>query len=962
MTRLFCTVSFFVRAGKSLLLLLAWLAAATAHAQGPAAALQERLDLAGEWRFAIDSLDRGEKQRWFAQELAEKITLPGSMTTNGKGGNISLKTPWTGQIVDSSYFFKPEYAAYRQPGNIKVPFWLQPVKYYKGAAWYQKTIEIPAAWAGRPIELYLERAHWETTIWLDDQPLGTQNSLGTAHVATLGPAATPGRHRLTVRVDNRVKDFNVGQNSHSISDHTQSNWNGLVGQLYLAARPRVYVAGAQLFPDIHRKQVVVRLQLRNTTGKAVAATLGLHATLLAPGATGLPPLTQKIRLNPDTTSLELTYPMGAQPQLWSEFTPNVYQLAVQLDAGKGQQETQQVRFGMREFGAKGTQFTINGNPTFLRGTLECASFPKTGYPPTDVAAWQRIFATCKAYGLNHIRFHSWCPPEAAFVAADQAGLYLQIECSSWANQGATVGDGLPLDAYLYAESRRMVRAYGNHPSFCMMTYGNEPAGKQHVAYLTKFLNYWKATDARRLYTSASGWPVIAESNYNVTPDPRIQAWGQGLKSIINAQAPRTDYDWRTVIAKWQHPTVSHEIGQWCVYPDFKEIAKYDGVLQAKNFEIFRDRLAASHLSTLADSFLLASGKLQVLCYKADIEAALRTPGFGGFQLLGLYDFPGQGTALVGVLSPFWEDKGYVTAPEYRQFCGSTVPLARFPKMVYLNSETLAVPVEIAHFGAAPLPHATPNWVIEDAQGQPLFRGTLPARDITLGNGQALGEVRQALGTVSQPRQLRLRVAVGEFENSWDFFVYPSTLPAANKNILVTQRLDKQALAKLKRGGSVLLTAPKGAIRPAAGGNIALGFSSIFWNTAWTGGQAPTTLGLLCNPQHPALRDFPTAYHSNWQWSDAVRHASAIRLDSVAPGLQPIVRVIDDWVTAQSLGLVFECRVGKGKLLFSSIDLVSDAATRPEARQLRSSLEQYMASTRFQPVTPVAPQRLAGLLK
>lgn len=961
MTRCFCTASFFVRACRQgLVLLLAWLAAlGAAHAQAPP---PERLDLAGEWRFAIDSLDQGAAQRWFARDLADKISLPGSMTTNGKGSNISLRTPWTGQIVDSSWFFKPEYAPYRQPGNIKVPFWLQPVKYYKGAAWYQKTIDIPAAWVGRPIELYLERVHWETTVWLDDQPLGTQNSLGTAHVVTLGHAATPGRHRLTVRVDNRMKDFNVGQNSHSISDHTQSNWNGLVGQLYLAARPLVYVADAQVFPDIQRKQVLVRLRLRNTTGQPLAATLGLQASLLATDAPGLPALTQKVRLGPDTTALEVTYPMGAQPQLWSEFTPNIYQLAVGLSAGKGPADTRQVRFGMREFGAKGTQFTINGQLTFLRGTLECAIFPKTGYPPTDVAAWQRIFSICKAYGLNHVRFHSWCPPEAAFTAADQAGMYLQIECSSWANQGAVVGDGRPLDAWLYAESRRMVRDYGNHPSFCMLTYGNEPAGKNHVAYLTKFVSYWKATDARRLYTSASGWPVIAESNYNVTPDPRIQAWGQGLKSIINAQPPRADYDWRTTISKWQHPTVSHEIGQWCVYPDFKEITKYDGVLKAKNFEIFRDKLAANHLATLADSFLLASGKLQVLCYKADIEAALRTPGFGGFQLLDLHDFPGQGTALVGVLSPFWEDKGYVTGPEYRRFCNATVPLARFPKMVYLNSETLTVPVEIAHFGPAPLPHVTPTWTIEDAQGQRLFSGTLPARDIALGNGQALGEIRQVLGSLTQPRQLRLRVAVGSFENTWDFFVYPSTLPTASQQILVTQRLDRQALDKLRKGGSVLLTAPKGSIRPEAGANIALGFSSIFWNTAWTGGQAPTTLGILCNPRHPALRAFPTAYHSNWQWWDAVTHASPIRLDAVAPGLQPIVRVIDDWVTAQSLGLVFECQVGKGKLLFSAIDLVGDAATRPEARQLRASLEQYMASPSFRPATPVAPERIASLLK
>ncbi len=314
-------------------------------------------------------------------------------------------------------------------------------------------------------------------------------------------------------------------------------------------------------------------------------------------------------------------------------------------------------------------------------TLECAAFPKTGYPPTDIAAWLRIFKICRSYGLNHVRFHSWCPPEAAFEAADQTGFYLQVECSSWANQGATIGDGTPLDKYIYDESVHIVKTYRNHPSFCMMVYGNEPAGDKHLQYLTDFVNYWKKKDARRLYSTAAGWPVVADNDYNSSPDPRIQAWGAGLQSIINSQPPKSDYNWTAQIAKWKHPTVSHEIGQWCAYPDFKEISKYTGVLKAKNFEIFKDKLQTNGMASLADSFLLASGKLQALCYKADIEAALRTPGFGGFQLLGLYDFPGQGTALVGVLNAFWENKGYITGNGYSQFCNAVVPLAKLPKMV-----------------------------------------------------------------------------------------------------------------------------------------------------------------------------------------------------------------------------------------------------------------------------------------
>ncbi len=922
---------------------------------------KQKIDLSGSWGYQLDSLDKGVEQHWYSRKFANKLTLPGSLTTNGIGNDITVRTPWTGSIVDSTWFHAPQYAKYREAGKVKVPFWLQPVKYYKGAAWYSKEVDIPASWHGKYIELYIERSHWETTVWVDDKRVGMQNSLATAQVFDLSSLLTAGHHQISIRVDNRIKDINMGQNSHSVTDHTQGNWNGMIGQLYLAARPPVYINDVQLYPDLVKKQVIARLQINNITGKTVNANIDLIASPENPRAEKLNAVIKNQSIG-KSSMIEIAYPMGKNPMLWSEFHPDFYKMKVTVAANGSGADQKWLLFGMRKFSSRGTQFTINGQLTMLRGTLECAAFPKTGYPPTDVASWMHELKICRAYGLNHLRFHSWCPPDAAFEAADRLGFYFHIECDSWANEGTAIGDGKPIDRYVYDESNRIVKAYGNHPSFCMMDYGNEPAGDNQVKYLTGFVKYWQKKDSRRLYTTGSGWPIIAEADYNSTADPRIQAWGAGLKSIINSQPPRSDYDWLDIIKKWQHPTVSHEIGQWCVYPDFTEIAKYNGILKAKNFEIFRDQLEKNGMGKLAADFVYASGKLQALCYKADIEAALRTPGFGGFQLLGLNDFPGQGTASVGVLNAFWQDKGYINAKEYSRFCNAIVPLARLPKMVYLNNEELSIPVEIAQFGPAAINNVIPLWSVKNDAGEILFKGEMAKTNIPIGNGIKLAVIKQSLASITRPSRITLTVDVAGHQNSWDVFVYPAVLPATDQEIVVTQTLDSKALETLNNGGKVLLTLKKGSVKADKGGDVAIGFSSIFWNTAWTQGQPPVTLGILCDPKNPAFKYFPTESYSNWQWWDAMAHSNAIRLDSIDRDMQPIVRVIDDWFTARPLGLIFECRVGRGKLLVSGIDLLDDDAKRPEARQLLYSLENYMNTADFSPDREVDIEKITALYK
>lgn len=907
------------------------------------AAAEDSISLAGQWRFELDRQDAGISNGWCERVLPDQIHLPGSLPAQGIGDDISTNTPWMGDVKQSPWYWAPEYAKYRRPGNVKVPFWLQPNKYYSGVAWYQRDFHVPGSWKSKRVVLSLERPHWETEVWLDGALVGTNDSLSTPHEYDLG-RLTPGKHTLTIRVDNRMI-VNIGDNSHAITDHTQGNWNGIAGKIELRATPPVWLDDVQVYPNVEQESALVKIHIGNDTGKAGSGELSLGTQ------------TTPVTWDAHGGDAVMTAALGPGAKLWDEFHPNLQHLTVTLRSPE--RDSREVTFGLRKISTDGTQFLVNGRRTFFRGTLECCVFPKTGHPPTDVKDWERIIRIAKSFGLNLIRFHSYCPPEAAFEAADKLGMYFQIE-TCWANQSTTIGDGKPVDAWVYRETARILRAYGNHPSFVLMPYGNEPGGNNVSAYLTKYVEHFKAIDPRRLWTSASGWPQIPANQFDITPDPRIQAWGAGLKSRINARPPETTTDYRSYIDKRSVPVISHEIGQWCVYPDFSEMPEYTGYLKPKNFEIFRDQLDANGMGGLDHEFVLASGKLQTLCYKEDIESALRTPGMGGFELLGLTDFPGQGTALVGVLNPFWREKGYVTAKQFSQFCNSTVPLARLKKRVFTTDETFEADLEVANFGPGPLRDAVPAWKLVNQNGNVFAHGQFPSRDIPVNNGIGLGHVAVNLKGAPAPDRYKLVVTVGKFENDWNIWVYPSQLPPEPGGVLVTSRFDDAAQSCLRSGGKVLLTIPGRDVRNYDTDPVKLGFSSIFWNTAWTGRQAPTTLGILCDPRNPALAGFPTDYYSNWQWWYLIHRAGALRLDLLPTGVEPIVRVIDDWVTAHPLALILQGNVGPGKIVVCGFDLTHGAGD-PVSRQMRASLLHYMDSTEFQPRTALTDEQIESLI-
>ena len=935
------------------------------------------LDLAGEWVCRLDREGVGERERWFAAPLVQEtihLQLPGSLQHQGIGDPVTLDTQWVGGIVDRSFFTEDRYAPYREGEEISVPFWLQPRVTYMGAAWYQREIRIPEDWSGRLVELELERVHWESAAWIDDHPLGSRNSLSTAHRYELG-RLTPGTHLLTLRIDNRTV-IDVGPNAHSVSDHTQGNWNGVIGDLRLTAHDEVRLGRVRVFPDVARRRFTVRTDVVSGLASVEDGELTVTAR-----RDGVLVAREQVRveigagkdfgsrgLRGSGTHLDVELDLGDHAVTWDEFDPQLYDLEVELRvraSGREQRDVVRRRVGLREVAVRGKQIEVNGRPTFLRGTLDCCVFPLTGYPPTEVEPWRRILRIVKAHGLNVVRMHSWCPPEAAFVAADEEGVYLQVESPVWANMGAALGEGRPVDAFIHQETERILREYGDHPSFLMMAHGNEPGGRDRE-FLAGWVNHWRTMDPRRLYTSAAGWPAIPQNDYDNVPEPRAHRWGEGLESRLNAEPPHTRADYSSFVEATPRPIISHEIGQWCVHPDLREVEKYTGLLQPRNFGIFRDFLEQSGRLDRADAYVHASGRLQVLAYKEDVESALRTEGFGGFHLLGLSDFPGQGTALVGVLDPFWDSKDYCSPEEFRRFCSPTVPLALLDRRVWDPAAEQSFDVRIAHFGPRPLT-ADVRWRLLGPGGEELASGEVTAdEEIPIGNAALLQGVTIPPVPVDGPTQASLVVSIhdeaeGPVENDWTVWLFPEEPTAgsgAETAARVTTTTDlEEALALAAAGARVLCEVPAEDLPE----DVALGFTPVFWNTAWTSGQAPHTLGLLHDPEHPAFAGFPSDGVTDWQWWAALRGARPLRLDSLPLEVRPLVEVIDTWFEARRLAVLVEAEVGEGRLLISSLALGGGGEDRLSARQLRRSLLAHLAAPGTAPAPTLDPDQVRSLL-
>ncbi|GAB3903973.1 sugar-binding domain-containing protein [Mucilaginibacter boryungensis] len=895
---------------------------------------QQQISLAGNWKVKLDPQNAGLQQKWYTQKFEESIKLPGTLDDAGMGKKSTLTADTLTREVVLELTRKHSYI---------------------GPAWYSKEVQVPSNWKDKDISLYLGRVIWHTQVWVDGRAAGSAESLSVPQRFDLSTFLTPGKHLIVMRIDNSKQyDISHKNYAHAYTDGTQIIWNGVIGKIDLVSHNRVKINGIETYPDVKNSSVTLSVDLQNDLNNPIHKTLRLRVFEKDKKQV----YDQKIALNipPGQYKRDIKINLGKAALLWDEFNPNLYKVTAEiLDERSGLQDKLATTFGMREITHDNNILRVNGRQIYLRGTLECDIFPLTGHPPMDKSGWLKVFNTAKEYGLNHIRFHSWCPPDPAFEVADSLGFYLQIELPLWSLK---VGSDTSTCKFIEDEALRISKEYGNHPSFCLWSMGNELEGDFN--WLTKLMLNLKAKDKRHLYTTTTmsfqkghgAWPET-DDDFFITQRTK-KGWVRG-QGIFNTYPPEFSTDYTNALAGMPVPMITHEMGQYSVYPNMDEIKKYTGVLDPLNFKAIRHDLQNKGMLNLARDFMLASGKFSANLYKEEIERNLKTRGMSGFQLLDLHDFPGQGTALVGILDAFWDSKGLITPQEQRMYCAPVVPLIRFPKAVYTSAEQFEALAEVANFSKGNLKHITPVWNVKDGQGKVLFNGVLNSKDIPVGNGIALGKFGFNLKNILKAQQLTILLELKgtTYKNSWNIWVYPEKVETGIKGIIRTSSL-KNALVYLNQGKTVLLNPDTASIIGVTGR-----FAPVFWSPVHFPNQ-PGTMGILCDPKQPALSNFPTDFYSNWQWWDLIASSKTMVIDSL-PALKPIVRVIDNFYKNRKMANVLEARVGPGKLIIVSMDISHNLDKRPAARQLRYSLEQYMSSGNFNPVVELNAGQLMYLV-
>lgn len=859
--------------------------------------------------------------------------------------------PDTIRLPDStSHARKGKKSDERYSGHLTDPY------AFEGTMWVRREIQILPEWEDKEIFLFLERTRL-SSVFLDGALIGTGDSLCTPHRFSF-PSLPAGRHLLEIGVRNM--GYPVG-GGHMTSPDTQTNWLGILGRIELQIRPRIRAEEIRVLSGTGPDKVV--LSVRCTGNGALCCRVDDQPPVTFPAAAGN-----------NLISVPVPEPLAS----WDEFSPALHTLTATLSG-----EEQTVSFGIRTLETRGRRILINGRETFLRGKHDGMIFPETGYAPMAAEDWLRVMGTARQHGINHYRFHTCCPPEAAFIAANQLGIYLEPELPFW----GTVSEAETEEtSYLREEGYRILREYGNHPSFFMLSMGNELWGSKKR--LEEMLEGYHRADDRHLYTDGS-------NNYQMTPmilkhadvlcgvrlsRSRLYRGSYAMcdapQGFVQTDVPNTAHCYDAVILDRGDsetgpaagslqvqvgtgvrrvqsaeagitvpdiPVVSHEIGQYETYPDYREIATYTGVLKAENLALYREKAQARGLLPYADRFFRASGTLAAECYRLELEAAFKTEELSGFQLLDLQDFPGQGTALVGMLNAHMQSKGILSPAEWRRFCGPEVLMAALPRFVWGAEETFRADVLLST--------TTPDFRAESVEYEivsnekTLCRGSLPVR--TDHRVNRLGEIVWQPGPIKTPLvcQLHLRIPGTAICNSYRLAFYPKMDVTLTRERIVTPsgtvRIaeDQEEALRLQSAGMPVLWIPP------ADGKLEGTYCTNFWCYPMFRSISESmhkkvpvgTLGCLIETGHPALQGFPTETHSTPDWYHLVSHSHCEEV--VQEDENPIVWVIDNPDRAKKLALLTERNTSSGPLLLCTVRLW-EIPDQPEVPWFADALVRY----------------------
>ena len=877
-------------------------------------------------------------------EGACKVSLPGTLDTNGVGHADLVAAPWHPDENCNDALSSASVIATR----------LTRKHTYEGPAVFARELAFAPPQSKR-IFLESERTrHLCLRVNGRNIPHFLPPSISSPNIFEVTGCLT-GQDRLELICDNSYPGWPHDDIvfSSAATDETQTNWNGVIGYLRLRAQNPVFIHDLRVYPHGDTIDVLAEISADRAWQRKLrieSDALKEPAELTAQGEAGF----AQIRL----TGLRLR----GDVRRWDEGEGNLYALTASLD-----EDVKTVSFGVRDFAARDGRLTLNGRNIFLRSEANCAVFPETGHPPMDVASWKEILKTYESYGVNCMRFHSHCPPVAAFAAADELGMLMQPELSHWNPRNAFESE--ESRAYYRAELEGILCMLANHPSFVMLSFGNElHMGESGQAYADSLLALARSIDPTRLYASGSNNHYGAkgenpEDDYYTSFCYRgqdLRATSSPMTGWLNERYPDLRTDYAPAMAEIRkacdQPIVSFEVGQYEILPDFGELADFNGVTVPDNLRLIKEKVEAAGLAPRWKEYVRATGELSLLCYRAEIEAALRTEGISGISLLGLQDFPGQGTALVGMLNSHLKSKPYAFAkPEcFARFFSSALPLVLLPRMTYVSGETLEARVRFANYTKETIAGAA-GWSI-CGEGFSMA-GTLAPVSAQCGALTDLGMLCVPLCGVQKAVKLTLTVSLCGRSNDYSIWVYPEERGSCPENVYECRSLDERALSALRSGGAVFL-APD-STQEALPGSIKSQFSTDFWSVGTFPAQ-PGGMGLLINASHPLFDHFPTDTHTDWQWWPMASQRAVILPDELR-SIKPIVTLMDSYAYLRPMALLMECRCGGGRLMLSTMGL-HHLAQYPEARALLRAIYRYMGSKQFAPEDEIAPETILGLIK
>ena len=884
--------------------------------------LQEVISMCGKWEFSTDPTAVGRDAGWMRPGAVwpgqRKLEVPGCWEAQGVG------EPGTSHIWSIAYDANP-----------------YPLRHiYMGAAWYRRSVAVPAAWQGKRIWLKIGGVRAQGWFWVNGQPVAQVENYCAVNKYDITDLVTPGKDVAVVAMVRNDLPSRMGQVS------SLHRWGGIYRDVELEATPATWVDNCWVESAFDRKAAIVHVAVHTANQKlpeALVAEIQIRTLAGQPAGQA----TREISGGQDAAEVACEVPLS-DFRPWTPEAPNLYVAEVTLRTAKQPVHGWSERFGVRKLEVRGERFFLNNQPFLVRGYGDDSIYPLTLCSPASREEHLKHLSIARRSGFNYVRHHTHTELPEFYAAADEAGILVQPELPYY---GHDVTEEFPFDPKRdLSELITHCRRYVSLATYCM---GNE--GSLGTPLNNELYQMAKQSDPARLVLHQDGGKGNAKDNSDFRPGP-TSPWTPGS---VACDAPFVAHEYLNLGLK-SDPRLDPRFSG--PYAPANDLATYEASLQ---------RVGLSR--AWGDACMDAGHALQRYYQKQGVEAARLDPACDGYCFWTLVDvlckqrsaqkmYAGQ-----GLYNAFWEPKsGGATPEDFHHFNAPTALLLRSERKTAVAGETLELPLWISHFGGDAFHDATLDCSL-NAEGKALASGSLTHLDVAAGEVRELGTARITVPGLASPVHavLEAQLRGSQSNNHWDVWLFPKRTPGDGTGLaasdalypVLSTRYPGIARAGTPQGdaAAVIVTS---AADPAA---ISLGRTVVLLEPTlpapnvklewwWIGDQAGTAMA-----KHPVFGDFPHSGTLSPLWFGIVKHAEVLQPDDVYCKAEPLM--VGEGILGYSHYLS-QARIGQARLLRADgLDFVQTDA--PANAWLLDQLLDYARSAAFAPQTTLDAAAVAA---